>query len=324
MANTITKSPVQLVTDEAKPAITAATIAAVTVPEPVDPITTAAKAVMDGIIGKYAKSDEAKGLAKGDYEKASEAHDGNRVSLILTIVKAAIKNEWNEVQYVMQGVDLAITAYREGRNSTEDTLTQLRSEIERAIHPKARDHVEHDLERARTMWAEETAATKVARDAAKAEGKSFKKDEVETPLHDSFAKSYHAVFQKGGLLDARAQAATPEDEVIFDNLADFCEARGKKLRRDPKRCANLVRQALKSLQTVAEEYPEGCDDWETVIQFLEGIDYKRLEAARQAREDAAAAEKRQAERAAKMRGKPEVRKAAANAKANASLAKLTD
>jgi hypothetical protein len=319
MANTNTKSPVQLVTDEAKP-----TPDAVATPKPVDPITTAAKAVMDDIIGKYAKSDQTKGLAKSDFDKASDAHDGTRVSLILTIVKAAIENEWNEVQYVMQGVDLAIAAYRDERNSTEDTLTQLRSEIERAIHPKAREHVESDLTRAREMWAEETAATKVARDEAKAAGKSFKKDDVDTPLHDSFAKSYHAVFQKGGLLDARAGATTPEDEAIFDSLEDFCEARGKKLRRDPKRCANLVRQALKSLEIVADEYPEGCDEWDVVMEYLKGIDYKRLEAARQAREDAAAAEKRQAERAAKMRGKPDLRRAAANAKANAGVGKLTD
>lgn len=318
MANTNTKSPVKLVTDEAKP-----TPDAVPVPAPVDPITTAAKAVMDDIIGKYAKSDQTKGLAKSDFDKASEAHDGTRTSLILTIVKAAIDGDW-AVQYAMQGVDLAIKAYRDERNSTEDTLSQLRSEIERAIHPKAREHVESDLVRAREMWADETAATKVARDEAKAAGKSFKKDEVETPLHDSFAKSYHAVFQKGGLLDARAQAETPEEEVIFDNLQDFCLARGKKMRRDPKRCANLVKQALKSLEIVADEYPEGCDEWDVVMEYLKGIDYKRLEAARQAREDAAAAEKRQAERAAKMRGKPDLRRAAANAKANAGVSKLTD
>lgn len=318
MANTNTKTPVKLVTDEAKPVD-----AAPEAPKPVDPITTAAKAVMDDIIGKYASSDNKRSLAKGDYDKASEAHDGTRTSLILTIVKAAIDGDW-AVQYAMQGVDLAIAAYRDGRNSTEDTLNQLRSEIERAIHPKAREHVESDLTRARDMWAEETAWTKQARDAAKAEGKTFKKENVDTPLHDSFAKSYHAVFQKGGLLDARAQAETPEDEVIFDNLQDFCLARGKKMRRDPKRCANLVKQALKSLEIVADEYPEGCDEWDVVMEYLKGIDYKRLEAARQAREDAAAAEKRQAERAAKMRGKPDLRRAAANAKANVGVGKLTD
>jgi len=257
--------------------------------KPVDPavqaITNAVKAQMKAAITTLKDSETKRNDLKSELDTKNEQFFGARNDLLVTLVKFVDEHDY-PVNYAMQGVDAAIAEWSKGKNVLKDnTLTQFRGEIERAIHPLARKHVVSDLATAKKLWEAETAAVNKAQAEAKAAETKFDRSAVPTPLHDAFARSSQVVLQAGGICEGRAK-----ESPVVDDMSAYCATRIRSQKRDPKIGKRLLKRALESLEGLAVEFPDdGSDDvaWGDVLDYLRNLDLDALAKKRDAREKGA-------------------------------------
>jgi len=242
-----------------------------------NPITNAVKAVTEPLIGKLRELQSKLDKAKTAHTDATDAATGGRVGIVMTLVDEALKHSWPH-NYAMAGIDAAIESLR--LNQKDNTLSQFRAEANRALHPKAREHVRADLTEAAKRWDAETKAVSEAKAAADKAGVTFDRDAVDTPLHDAFKRSSFVVLQANGMADHRAA-----DGEHVEDMGEFCRDFTAKRQRDPKLLQRAVAKALATLRDVNVVFPHEALD--SCLEYLEEVDI--VKAAKEA--DAAAARK---------------------------------
>jgi hypothetical protein len=128
-------------------------------------------------------------------------------------------------------------------------------------------------------WAAEGARIDDAKAEAKAAETRYDANSVDTPLRDAFKRKYHMVAGSNGILAAHASddAERQEMAAVPEMLADAVIGSDK---RDEKRAARAIAKAVGTIEDIAAEFPS--PRWDTVIQFLGGIDAKKLVAFRDA------------------------------------------
>lgn len=229
-------------------------------------------------IGRITKAHDAVTEAQSAAKDAGEAQVGVRQTILCELATAAIAGKWS-VEHAKAGIDAAIAAYEAAANDkdaakkTVGTLRQFASECMRAVHPKAREHVEQAFEEADALWEAEGERIEAAKAGAKAAGTKYVADPTETPLRSAFKRKWHMVAGSTGMLanhasddaDKQALAEAPEmlaDAVMHDE------------RIDAKRASKAIKRVLDVIEDVAAEFPH--NSWDTVLRFLNGLDAKKL------------------------------------------------
>lgn len=248
------------------------------------------KALLNAI-DEYAEPALAVSEASEASKAANAAAEGARERLIKRMVAIADKAGWNNPDKIRAGGDAAVAAYNERRSNnpmTKATLSQLRTELCRAMHPSARPYVANAFEDAKVCWREEREAVadaKEAIDAAKAEGK--KGDDLppaaETPLLKTFAKPYHLVAGNKGILQAHIDADDPKSASVtsHEEAADphmLAETRNRVVRQDPKTAARTLAKLVDTIEAIYAEFPAA--SLATMANFARNLNAKALEDAK--------------------------------------------
>jgi hypothetical protein len=239
---------------------------------------TQAKDAFAATIGRITKAHTDVADAKGLYDAAGVAQVGIRQTILCELAEAAIAGKWLP-EHAKAGIDAAIAAYAEAANDkdaankTVGTLKQFASECMRAVHPKAREHVQAAFDEADEMWEAEGERLEIAKAEAKAAGTKFIADPAETPLRAAFKRKWHMVAGSTGLLAARA-SDDADKAALAEAPEMLADAVAHDERIDAKRAAKAIKRVLDVIEDVAEEFPH--NSWDTVLRFLNGLNAKKL------------------------------------------------
>ena len=293
----------------------AATLLAI-VAKPNPEIAVITKAILDAI-DEYAEPAKAVEDAIAAGKDATAKAEGTREALIKRMVALANKAGWNNADNIRAGGEAAVAAYNERRVNNPmkpATLSQLRVELCRAMHPSARPYVADAFEDAKVCWREEVEAAaeaKAAIDAAKLAkvAKADMPEPAERPLLKTFAKSYHMVAGNKGILQAHIDADDAKNTAItsHEEAADphmLAETRNGVVRRDPKVAARTLAKLVETIEAIYAEFPAA--SLATMANFARNLNAKALE-------DAKVMAQAKAEIAAKRNAAPAAPRKARNA-----------
>lgn len=239
-------------------------------------IASAFKAAFDGIVDASRTLD----TAKQGVRDADDAGDSVKERVLVNAAKVSREKGFTADQLnSVKRADL-IADWSKGRNYTPGSLSQFATEIARAMHPSARDHVESALTLSRTLWEQERDAAKVARLA---------KTEVIEPLKDAYSKRYQMFVGSTGMLAAHVKAdavhkktGLPEHPHLTHELAAdphaLAEANADASQGSEKRAASVVNRALETLNELAKDFPE--PNLQAAIKSLANATTERLASAR--------------------------------------------
>lgn len=238
----------------------------------------AAQAAFDAIIPRFTAARSDVDDARTALDAANASENGVRGDILIELAKASIAGDWS-FEHAQMGVKASLKAYEATHNTLPSTLTTFAAECYRAIHPKARDHVESAFSDAAEAWEAEGARIKAAQASALAAKTKYIADPEETPLREAFKRKYHMVAGTNGMLAAHASNDDERNMLANDPvmLADTIVGSEK---RDEKRAARAIAKVVATIEDVANEFPS--PRWDTVVKFLGGLNAKTLVAFRDA------------------------------------------
>ena len=200
-----------------------------------------------------------------DVGKALNAEHGVRAKLAIRLAGLAITGNWGE-DNIVDAVKAASEKWAKGRNAVPTTLAQFSVELKRAMHPKAREHVETAFTLARNAFAAE-------RKAADAEIAKDPKAKPDMPLNKMFSRAYQCAIGSKGMLAAHI---SDMPEAVDPHM--LAEARSFDERTDTSKAARRFDKIMAQLKELHDEFP--ARELATILSYAGKINKKALDAAR--------------------------------------------
>jgi hypothetical protein len=233
-------------------------------------------AVRDTVMGELAPMMGAK-LAKtqvsdkykSDNAAADNADVTTRKGIYVRLAGVSLANNYAQ-KHIDDGVDAAVLAYAESRNSELDkvqqnTLKTFAGECKRVMHPAVREHVEQAYITCEALWAAEGDALKAA-----AEGET-----VATPYRDAFKKLDFFVKNANGFLgayvhkDATVRSLAGNPEALAQHVIATARA-------NPVAAAKRIASVAETLAEICERFPD--QGFHTLVAQVAAIDADKLRA----------------------------------------------
>jgi hypothetical protein len=231
-------------------------------------------AVRDNVMGelapmmgaKLAKTQVSEGY-KRDSAAADNADVSTRKGIYVRLAGVSLASKYTQA-HIDAGVDAAVTAYAESRNSELDKVQQnslktFAGECKRVMHPAVREHVEQAYITCEALWAAEGDALKAA-----AEGET-----VATPYRDAFKKLDFMVKNANGFLgaymhkDATVRSLAGNPEALAQHVIATARA-------NPVAAAKRIVSVCETLAEICERFPD--QGFHTLIAQLGAVDADKL------------------------------------------------
>lgn len=205
--------------------------------------------------------------------------------LLAKLAKLAIAGKFTADQ-VASARKEAVEAWLKGRNFTPKSLGQFALECEKAMHPKAREHVEDALRISRKAWNAERKAVA----EAKAEGD----DAPEETLKRAFTRPYAMATGMIGALVPDAKGVVKYDHTVAMDPHALAEARSVQQAVNANRAARIVAKAAEDLAGILASFPD--EFLAEAIDALAEVSKDTLEGAARAKAAKAKRDAKQAKR----------------------------
>lgn len=207
------------------------------------------------VFDKIMSADSERGDARDVLAAASETSTNTRLAALVSLAGGAIAGNWSAYD-VEQALDKSLSR----RNAVDASIKTFASEIKRACHTKARNHV--------------AAYVALASDAWKDEGDNVKADKkAPTPCRKAFARQYHLV--------QRMLGEAVDGGRVFASVADICDYAAA---NDPDLDYGKVFKRLRAIRAqiagFAQDFP--VPGFADVIEYIDAIEKDDLKTSREA------------------------------------------